>query len=163
MEEDTELPNTELPNSNAEPVMAGALPQNTDFVGPTTPMDVTSIVPPPAPSTNFVKPKPKNKKAKTVGPLPKETKPSTPKPYQLPSTLKKQQDLSPQLSLPAIVEPGHHMVATTSSVTLVPSQNSLPNPLPLLPITDHVQRQVLATDDASIMVKTHPPQAVSHT
>ncbi|GKV41231.1 hypothetical protein SLEP1_g48797 [Rubroshorea leprosula] len=75
MEEDTELL-----NSN-EDIGVGNSFNNKDSIGPTMPMDCVPIGLPSALSTNFVKPKPKQRKSKTGGPVFKETKPLTPKPY----------------------------------------------------------------------------------
>ncbi|GLT38081.1 hypothetical protein SLA2020_123490 [Shorea laevis] len=63
----------------------------------------TSSTPPPAMSTDFVKPKPKpsKKKAKILGPIPKETKNSAQKPYDLPLLPKKQTSHTPKM-LPSI-------------------------------------------------------------
>ncbi|GLT52281.1 hypothetical protein SLA2020_256290 [Shorea laevis] len=51
-------------------------------------------IPPPALDNSFVKPKsrPSKKKAKSLGPIPKETKTTAQKPYALPPVLKKQMD-----------------------------------------------------------------------
>ncbi|GLT29390.1 hypothetical protein SLA2020_042620 [Shorea laevis] len=61
MEEDTELP-----NSN-EAIGAGNSFNGKDSIGPIMPMDFVPTGPPPAPSTNFIKPKPKQRKSKTKG------------------------------------------------------------------------------------------------
>ncbi|GLU03954.1 hypothetical protein SLE2022_211230 [Rubroshorea leprosula] len=92
MEEDAELINSKEVN---EPEMAGNSSKSKDFVGPTMPMDFAPTGPPPAFSTTFIKPKPNKRKTKTGAPVPKETKPLMPKPYQPPLILKKQQESSP--------------------------------------------------------------------
>ncbi|GKV42802.1 hypothetical protein SLEP1_g50169 [Rubroshorea leprosula] len=93
-EDDTDLLNS---NKDKETQQAGIMPQPQDLVGSSTPMDVASSSPPPPPSTAFVKPKPKKRKAKTGGPVPKDPKPPTPKPYQPPFILKKHQASSAPL------------------------------------------------------------------
>ncbi|GKV06326.1 hypothetical protein SLEP1_g18227 [Rubroshorea leprosula] len=88
-EDDLDLLNSNKDHDNTQ---AGVLPQNQDLVGSSASMDIVSPNRPPPSSTAFAKPKPKKRKAKVGGLVPKDTKPPTPKPYQLPSILKKQQD-----------------------------------------------------------------------
>ncbi|GLU09698.1 hypothetical protein SLE2022_265440 [Rubroshorea leprosula] len=94
-EDDLDLLNSNKDNDNTQ---AGVLPPNQDLVGSPAWMDIVSPNPPAPSSTAFAKPKPKKRKAKVGGLVPKETKPPAPKPYQLPSILKKQQDPADFLS-----------------------------------------------------------------
>ncbi|GLT25263.1 hypothetical protein SLA2020_004040 [Shorea laevis] len=157
MEEDTELP-----NSN-EAIGVGNSSNGKDSVGPIMPMDFVPTRPPPTPSTNFIKPKPKQRKSKMGGPVPKETKPLAPKPYQLPPILKKQQESCSQLSQHSTTESGESMAANQNAVNSVTDHNALPYPLPLPTTTNQNQRQVLTPEDPPIMIEMHPPKVIGPT
>ncbi|GLT82854.1 hypothetical protein SLE2022_011870 [Rubroshorea leprosula] len=157
MEEDTEPP-----NSN-EAIGAGNSFNSKDSVGPIMPVDFVPTGPPLALSTNFIKPKPKQRKSKIGGPVPKELKPLTSKPYQLPQILKKQQESCSQLSQHSTTESGESMAANQNAVNSVTNYNALPCPLPLPTTTNQNQRQVLAPEDPPIMIKMHPPKVIGPT
>ncbi|GLT39748.1 hypothetical protein SLA2020_139230 [Shorea laevis] len=87
MEEDTDLQNLNLASNSK---LVGVSSQIKDPMGPSMPMEIVTPKPPLAPSTSFVKPKPRKRKPTIGGPILKDTKALTPKPYQLPPALNKQ-------------------------------------------------------------------------
>ncbi|GKV49594.1 hypothetical protein SLEP1_g56334 [Rubroshorea leprosula] len=82
-------------------------------------------IPPAAPDTSFIKPKPKStkRKSKTSGPIPKDTKPSAHKPYDPPPVSKKHLDHS---LVPPAIPPATEGTPTAPITQVVP-----PTPLPM--------------------------------
>ncbi|GLT57279.1 hypothetical protein SLA2020_302640 [Shorea laevis] len=83
-------------------------------------------IPPPAPDTSFIKPKPKStkRKFKTTGPIPKDTKTSVHKPYNPPSASKKHLDHSlVSLAIPPAIDG-----TPTAPITQVVPPTPLPTP-----------------------------------
>ncbi|GLT60148.1 hypothetical protein SLA2020_329290 [Shorea laevis] len=124
-------PQTQNVVIDSEPEMVSqpnSEPQPHPLVGPHV-SDNTNL--PPAPSTAFVKPKPKRKKNKSGGPVQKDTKLPASKPYQPPILVKKQQEHSPQIptstlepqfgdsTSPTMVSPGLEGGMRQSSLLLV--------------------------------------------
>ncbi|GLU14632.1 hypothetical protein SLE2022_311910 [Rubroshorea leprosula] len=85
-------------------------------------------IPPPAPDSSFVKPKSKSskKKTKTLGPVPKESKTSAPKPYDPPVVSKKQSDSSlvPSSTLPPIGSSSNVSIEQATPTTPLPTQQA---------------------------------------
>ncbi|GKV49732.1 hypothetical protein SLEP1_g56468 [Rubroshorea leprosula] len=130
--------------------------------------------PPPAPSTMFVKPnaKPSKRKGKTLGPIPKDTKISTHKPYELPPALKKHLPHTTQcclqsnqpykahqaiLSCWSLIHPCLHHLC---HVLLAPSQSSAQAAVPVSTLSEIVAThpQQITTPSESSLLSQHVGQ-----
>ncbi|GKU91977.1 hypothetical protein SLEP1_g5773 [Rubroshorea leprosula] len=152
---------TDLLNSNmvTEPSLAGSLPQTEESTEQAKPMDINIPSPPPAPSTDFVKPQHKRRKAKSGGPIPKDSKPTIPKPYQPSQGINKQKE--PSSLLPTMAKIRSKKVPVPRSTSPMIEVHPQHHPLSLAPAPDQNQAPVLASVDSAIMVKIHPPQAAN--
>ncbi|GKU93401.1 hypothetical protein SLEP1_g6995 [Rubroshorea leprosula] len=156
-EEDTALLNG---NMVIEPPLAGISSPIKDPTSHSMPMDIIPTNLPPAPSTAFVKPKPKKKKIKIGGPVLKDPKPVLHKPYQPPPGITKQKEYS--LVLPTVAETQNCMAATSSSTSTVAEANPRHNQSTLLAASEQNPAQALASNDSAIMIVTWNSRGVRH-
>lgn len=145
-----------ISNMVTEPTLAGTLAHIKESLEHTMPMDITIPSPSPAPLVDFVKPKPKRRKAKSGGPIPKDLNPFVTKLYQPPQDTNKQKE--PSVTLPIIVENISSSAAMPRSSPIVKEAHPQHCHLSSLATSESNQLQVLASDDPTIMVKTHHPQ-----